>query len=454
MGARGLRVGGQLDRRAARDGGRDDPGHADRVRAGPLPVPRAGQTTNLLIFLPMATPEVVLGSSLLALFLQPVRAARLLDRRHRPHHVLHQLRGGDRQGAPGQPRPPPGTGRHGPVRQRVGEPSGGSRCRWSCPASRPQRCWRSRCPSTTSSSRTSTRGSSRRSRSSCTCRPPAASRRRPTSIASAMFFIALAHRAGRRRSGAVGARKPDAPSRTRRASGPAPRSRRPPRALLARAPARPSRGAPLEGRPPPTWWSSAAGLTGLWTALRAKERDPDLDVVLLEGDRIAAAASGRNGGFVAPRSPTDTSTASSAGPRSSRSCTAGAGQPRGIEQTIEAYGIDCGTSGPVSCPVVTEPYQVDHRARHVEPRRRYGGTWSSGTRTRPGGGPLPPLPRPDPRPDVGIVDPARLAGGWPGRPSNSGCASTSTPVPGKPGALRRRPVRPTYGGRSTPAGSH
>ena len=41
------------------------------------------------------------------------------------------------------------------------------------------------------------------------------------------------------------------------------------------------------------------GYTGLWTALLAKERDPGRDVVLLEGDRIGWAASGRNGGFCA-----------------------------------------------------------------------------------------------------------------------------------------------------------
>ena len=40
------------------------------------------------------------------------------------------------------------------------------------------------------------------------------------------------------------------------------------------------------------------GYTGLWTALRAKERDPDRRVVLVEGKRIGWAASGRNGGFV------------------------------------------------------------------------------------------------------------------------------------------------------------
>ena len=41
------------------------------------------------------------------------------------------------------------------------------------------------------------------------------------------------------------------------------------------------------------------GFTGLWTALRAKERDPGRDVVLLEGERVGWAASGRNGGFCA-----------------------------------------------------------------------------------------------------------------------------------------------------------
>ncbi|MEV5542164.1 FAD-binding oxidoreductase [Saccharopolyspora shandongensis] len=39
------------------------------------------------------------------------------------------------------------------------------------------------------------------------------------------------------------------------------------------------------------------GYTGLWTAVQAKERDPDATVVLLEGARIGWAASGRNGGF-------------------------------------------------------------------------------------------------------------------------------------------------------------
>ena len=40
------------------------------------------------------------------------------------------------------------------------------------------------------------------------------------------------------------------------------------------------------------------GYTGLWTAIRLKEHDPALDVVLVEADVCGAGASGRNGGFV------------------------------------------------------------------------------------------------------------------------------------------------------------
>jgi glycine/D-amino acid oxidase-like deaminating enzyme len=40
------------------------------------------------------------------------------------------------------------------------------------------------------------------------------------------------------------------------------------------------------------------GYTGLWTAIIAKERDPERDVVLIDGAEIGSGASGRNGGFM------------------------------------------------------------------------------------------------------------------------------------------------------------
>ena len=105
------------------DDRRDGPGHAHRARAGPLPVPRSAGT-NLFIFIPMATPEIVLGASLLTMFVATRRPTVVLPAQHRhdphrPHHVLHQLRGRDRAGPhPGLPAPPRG-GRDGPRRQRV-----------------------------------------------------------------------------------------------------------------------------------------------------------------------------------------------------------------------------------------------------------------------------------------------------------------------------------------------
>ncbi|MFM1917748.1 MAG: hypothetical protein RJB01_1263, partial [Actinomycetota bacterium] len=40
------------------------------------------------------------------------------------------------------------------------------------------------------------------------------------------------------------------------------------------------------------------GFTGLWTAIEAKQRDPQRDVTLVEGASIAHGGSGRNGGFI------------------------------------------------------------------------------------------------------------------------------------------------------------
>jgi len=39
------------------------------------------------------------------------------------------------------------------------------------------------------------------------------------------------------------------------------------------------------------------GYTGMWSAWFLKEREPDVDVVLLEADVCGAGPSGRNGGF-------------------------------------------------------------------------------------------------------------------------------------------------------------
>ncbi|MBM7832240.1 glycine/D-amino acid oxidase-like deaminating enzyme [Agromyces cerinus] len=61
----------------------------------------------------------------------------------------------------------------------------------------------------------------------------------------------------------------------------------------------PALGAPLSERVEADLVVIGGGFTGLWTAWRALERDPGASVVVLEADRVAHGATGRNGGFVA-----------------------------------------------------------------------------------------------------------------------------------------------------------
>ena len=60
---------------------------------------------------------------------------------------------------------------------------------------------------------------------------------------------------------------------------------------------RPAARPPLDGDLQTDLVVVGGGFTGLWTALRAKERHPRRRVLLVEGDRIAEHATGRNGGF-------------------------------------------------------------------------------------------------------------------------------------------------------------
>jgi NADPH-dependent 2,4-dienoyl-CoA reductase/sulfur reductase-like enzyme len=62
---------------------------------------------------------------------------------------------------------------------------------------------------------------------------------------------------------------------------------------------------PLEPLPHPTLIGDVtadlcivgAGYTGLWTALLAKEANPEREVIVVEQRETGAGASGRNGGF-------------------------------------------------------------------------------------------------------------------------------------------------------------
>jgi glycine/D-amino acid oxidase-like deaminating enzyme len=102
-----------------------------------------------------------------------------------------------------------------------------------------------------------------------------------------------------------------------------------------------------------------AGFTGLWSALLAKESDPSLDVVLLEGGEVASGASGRNGGFAdhclthtfengLERWPEELPTLVKMGYENLDA----------IEETVKRYKIDCDFQRTGEMVVATEDYQV------------------------------------------------------------------------------------------------
>jgi len=102
------------------------------------------------------------------------------------------------------------------------------------------------------------------------------------------------------------------------------------------------------------------GFTGLWTALLAKEADPDRHVVLIEGQRIAWAGSGRNGGFCAAslthglangldRFPAEVATLDVLGRRNLDE----------IERAVTRYQIDCDFARTGELAVATSQWQFD-----------------------------------------------------------------------------------------------
>lgn len=102
------------------------------------------------------------------------------------------------------------------------------------------------------------------------------------------------------------------------------------------------------------------GFCGLWTALLAKEREPDRDVILVEGKRIAWAASGRNGGFVEASLThgTENGRRHFAAELSAIESIA-ADNFAGFAQTLDRYDIDAEYEATGVLSVATEPHQVD-----------------------------------------------------------------------------------------------
>ncbi|WP_137844077.1 FAD-dependent oxidoreductase [Microbacterium sp. 2FI] len=102
-----------------------------------------------------------------------------------------------------------------------------------------------------------------------------------------------------------------------------------------------------------------AGYTGLWTALLAKRRDPELRVVVLEGKRVGWAASGRNGGFCDASLTHGRDNGVSRWPGEIEKLDAlGLANLDGMGDDIAAHGIDADWERVGAFGVATEPHQL------------------------------------------------------------------------------------------------
>jgi glycine/D-amino acid oxidase-like deaminating enzyme len=115
------------------------------------------------------------------------------------------------------------------------------------------------------------------------------------------------------------------------------------------------------------------GFTGLWTALLARERDPSLDVVLLEARTAGWAASGRNGGFCSASLTHGLANGlerfRAEMPLLER---LGAENLREIGETVAAYGIDCDFALTGELNLAIAPWQLDGLAEEVAAARAFG----------------------------------------------------------------------------------
>ncbi|MBV6701821.1 FAD-binding oxidoreductase [Kitasatospora aureofaciens] len=115
------------------------------------------------------------------------------------------------------------------------------------------------------------------------------------------------------------------------------------------------------------------GYSGLWTALIAKERDPSLDVVLVEGNEVGWAASGRNGGFCAASLTHGFGNGLQRWPGELGQLERlGAANLDGIEDTLKRYGIDAEWERTGEIDIATQPHQVEELHEIAEAVRGYG----------------------------------------------------------------------------------
>ncbi|MGN6575280.1 MAG: NAD(P)/FAD-dependent oxidoreductase, partial [Nocardioides sp.] len=128
-------------------------------------------------------------------------------------------------------------------------------------------------------------------------------------------------------------------------------------------PARPARLPALHGTGHADLVVVGGGYTGLWAALRAKERDPGREVVLLEAGGCGDQASGRNGGFASASLTHGFGNGMERWPEELAELDRlGAENLRAIGDTVRRHDIDCGFEETGELLVATAEHQVEELA--------------------------------------------------------------------------------------------
>jgi glycine/D-amino acid oxidase-like deaminating enzyme len=131
-------------------------------------------------------------------------------------------------------------------------------------------------------------------------------------------------------------------------------------------PARPAPRPALAGDAETDLLVVGGGFTGLWTALRAVERQRGRQVLLVEAERIAEQATGRNGGFCEASLTHGEANGRARWPGEyDLLAKLGMQNLDEIEQTLQTYGIDCGWARGGQLNVATRPHEVEW----LEPER-------------------------------------------------------------------------------------
>ena len=115
------------------------------------------------------------------------------------------------------------------------------------------------------------------------------------------------------------------------------------------------------------------GLSGLWAAVLAKEDDPGREVLVLEGTRIAAGASGRNGGFMSSFLTHGVGNGAARFPDEMADL-----ERLGVENfaetrsSLERLGIDCELAPTGDLGVAVQPHEWPWLADEAAALREYG----------------------------------------------------------------------------------